>query len=261
MLLLAAAVAAAPARAADPVLSEREERTGARMVEVATPFTQGRGNLETTFGFRIAQSVQDGDEHNLWGIDSAADVVFALAYGVTSRFDLELLRSSFDETYELAAKWQLLDASRGAPFSLAVRLGGDWIGAQGVDGRQRPFAQLLLARRLGRGVLLTAAPSYVDETPRLRHAGNVPLGLTLPFVRGSLLKLEVVPENRDLDDSKLGWRLGVSKASADNIFEMTIGNSRATTVDQILGGDFAGGFETGDVRLGFNVVRYWRLSK
>lgn len=259
-MLLAAALAA-PAWAGDPVLSQRDERTGARMVEVATPFTQGRGNLETSFGFRIAQTVQDGDEHNLWGIDSGADVVFAVAYGVTSRFDVELLRSSFQETYEVAAKWQLLDPARGAALAAAVRVGGDWIGAENIDGRQRPFVQLLLARRLGRDVLLTAAPSYVDETPRLRHAVNVPVGLTLPFVRGSLLKLEVVPENRDLDDSRLGWRVGISKAAADNIFEITLGNSRATTVDQILGGDFAGGFESDDVRLGFNVVRYWRLSK
>lgn len=259
--LLAALLGGAGAATAQPYLSQRPEKTGTRLVEVATPFTQGRGNFETMFGFRISQTVQDGDAHNLWGIDSGADVLFGLAYGARSWLDLELFRSSFQETYELAVKAQLFDQTRGAWGSAALRLGADLIRAEGIADPERPFAQLLLARHLGHGVTLELAPSYVGDTPRLRNAFNVPVGLTLPFVGGSLLKLEVVPENRDLDESQLGWRLAVSKATEANLYELTFGNSRAATVDQTLGGDFAGGFERDDVRLGVNVVRYWRPSK
>ncbi len=255
---LAWAGAARPARAQDPVLSQREEKTGARMVEVATPFTQGRGNFELMFGFRMAETVQDGDAHDLWGIDSGADVGIGVAYGAGSRWDLELFRSSFQETFELAVKAQLWDQSSGDGVSIALRAGADLVRAEAVADRDRPFAQILLARRLGRGVTFLVAPSYVGDTPGLRNAFNVPVGLTLPFLGGGLIKLEVVPENRDLDASQMGWRVALSKATAAHLLELTFGNSRATTVDQILGGDFAGGFDRDDVRIGVNVVRYFQ---
>ena len=60
-----------------------------------------------------------------------------------------------------------------------------------------------------------------------------------------------------LDGSRHAWHVAVSKALGGHIFEVLVGNSRATTVDQILGGDSAAGFEEDDVRLGFNIVRYF----
>jgi hypothetical protein len=252
---------ALPASGADLFLSQRSEKTGARMVEVATPFTQGRNNFELMFGFRMAQTVQDGDVHDLWGVDSGADVGIALAYGIGSRFDAELHRSSFQETFELAVKGQVFDQASGAWASAAVRAGADLVMAEAVPDSERPFVQLLLARQLGRGVTLTLAPSYVRDTPALRNAFNVPVGLTLPFFGGGLVKLEVVPENRDLEASQLGWRVALSKATSAHLLEVTLGNSRGTTMDQILGGDFAGGFEQDDVRVGVNVVRFWRPGR
>src|SRR6185295_12259167 len=91
--------------------------------------------------------------------------------------------------------------------------------------RERPFAQVLLARRLGEGVTLLVAPSFVRDTPRLRNAFNVPLGLTFPFFGGGLVKVEVVPENRDLDSSVFGWRLALSKATRGHLLELTLGNA------------------------------------
>jgi hypothetical protein len=254
------ALAALPVAASDVFLSQRPEKTGARMVEVATPFTLGRGNFEVMFGFRMAQTVQDGDVHDLWGIDSGADVGIGLAYGIGSRFDVELYRSSFQETFELALKGQVFDQSSGDWGSAGLRAGLDWVAADQVPDSERPFAQLLLARHFGHGVTLTVVPSYVRDTPALRNAFNVPVGLTLPFFGGGLIKLEVVPENGDLEASELGWRMAFSKATTAHLLELTLGNSRGTTVDQILGGDFAGGFEHDDVRVGVNVVRYWRAS-
>ena len=50
-------------------------------------------------------------------------------------------------------------------------------------------------------------------------------------------------------------RGAVSKQVGGHIFEVLVGNSRATHVDQLLGGDSAAGFASGDVRLGFNLIR------
>lgn len=261
-LLAWVAIAAAPGlvHAQDPFPTQRPEKIGARLVEIATPFTRGRGNFEVVFGFRMAQTVDEGGVHDLWGIDGGADVGIGVAYGVRSRFDLEVFRTSFLETFELAAKASLWDQQEGAWASVGLRAGTDLVRGTSVD-RERPFAQVLLARHFGHGVTLLVSPSYVTDTPRLSNAFNVPVGLTLPFFAGSLVKIEVVPENRDLESSVMGWRVAFSKATAGHFLELTLGNSRATTVDQILGGDFAGGFARDDVRVGVNVVRYFHPGK
>jgi hypothetical protein len=245
LALLAGALVAPPASGQPALfLSQRPERVG---------------NFELRFSFRMSETVQDGGVHDLWGIDSGADIGIGLAYGVGNRFDLEVLRSSHLETFELAAKLALSDQAAGQWASVALRAGIDASRGSSED-RERPFGQLLVARRLGRGVTLQVAPSWIRDTPRLRNAFNVPVGLTLPLGGGSLIKLEAVPENRDFEDSVLGWRVAFSKATKGHLLELTLGNSRAMTLDQILGGDFAGGVERGDVRLGINVVRYFHLA-
>lgn len=220
-----------------------------------TPFPVGGRRLEVLFVHRFQQPVQDGDSSDLWGLDSGADVGLGLAWGVTSHLQLDLLRSSFQEDFELAGKYLFLEQAARVPFSLALRAGTDLVRREGVADGTRPFVQVLLSRRFASGVNLLASPSWVRDTPRLRDAFNVPLGLTFPLGRGRLVELEVVPENRDLDESVTAWHVAVSKALGGHVFEVVLGNSRAVTVDQYLGGDSAAGFEEGDVRLGFNIVR------
>jgi hypothetical protein len=228
---------------------------GTRLVDVATPFTIGARTLEVLFIHRFQQTVQAGGSSDLWGLDGGADVGLGLGWGVTRNLDLTLLRSSFQKDFELAGKFLAFDQARRVPLSLAVRAGADLLRRDGVADPDRPFVQLLLARRLAPGVNLLAAPSWVRDTPRLRNAFNVPLGLTFGLPGGALVEVEVVPENRDLDDSVTAWHVALSKAVGGHVFEVVAGNSRATTVDQMLGGDSAAGFARGDVRLGFNLVR------
>lgn len=251
--------AAAPdpeAAAPDPDAPVRQDALGSRLVDTPTPFTVGSRRLEIVFTHRFHQPVQDGDESNLWGLDSGADVGIGFTYGVASRLDLSLYRSSFQENFELAAKYLVVEQSARVPFSLGVRAGADLLRQEEVQDASRPFVQLLLVRRFAPGVNLLLSPSWVRDTPRLRDAFNVPVGITLPFGTG-LVELEWIPANQDLEESQDGWHVALSQDVGGHIFEVVVGNSRATTVDQYLGGDFAGGFETGDVRLGFNLIRYW----
>ena len=112
-----------------------------------------------------------------------------------------------------------------------------------------------MARRLRPGLDLLLAPSWVRDTPRLRNAWNVPAGLAVALPGGSLLEIEVVPKDRDLQGSVTAWHAALAKQLGGHLFQLVLGNSRATTVDQMLGGDFAGGFRARDVRLGFNLIR------
>jgi hypothetical protein len=251
-LLLAGAAAAQEPGPYEPV---RRDPLGTRLINVATPYPVGARTLEVIFTHRFNQPVNDGTVHDLWGLDSGADTGIGLALGVTRSFDLSLYRSSFQESYEVAGKFLVLEQAPRVPVTIAVRAGADLLRREGVADADRPFAQILLARRFARGFNLLLSPSWVGDTPRLRDAFNVPIGLTLALSPSTMIELELIPENRDLDESETAWHVALSKAVGGHIFEIVLGNSRATTVDQFLGGDSAAGFEPGDVRLGFNIVR------
>jgi hypothetical protein len=49
--------------------------------------------------------------------------------------------------------------------------------------------------------------------------------------------------------------VGAVKRVRGHAFLIYFGNSRATTTDLLAGSDIPGGFKSGDVRLGFNLVR------
>lgn len=233
----------------------RREPLGTRLVNGATPFPVGARKLEVLFTHRFHLPVNDGTSHDLWGLDSGADTGIGLALGVTPSLDLSLYRSSFQENYEVAGKFLVFEQARRVPATIALRAGADLLRREGVADSTRPFAQLLLSRRLAPGISVLLSPSWVADTPRLENAWNVPVGLAFALPRGYLVELEAVPENRDLPESEPAWHVAFSKALGGHIFEIVLGNSRATTVDQMLGGDSEAGFDRGDVRLGFNIVR------
>lgn len=260
--LLAALLAAGSAAAQDLAPQSDADRPvgrdslGTILINGATPYTLGARKLEVLFTHRFQQAIQDGDSHNLWGLDNGADVGIGLAWGATDRLDLSVYRASFQEDFELAGKFLAFEQSRRIPLNLAFRAGVDHLRRPGVEDPTRPFAQLLLSRRIAPGVNLLVSPSWVRDTPRLRNAFNVPIGLTFPLPgEDNLIEIEYIPASRDLDDSVDAWHVALSKKVGGHVFEVVLGDSRATTVDQMLGGDFAGGFRTRDVRLGFNIVR------
>jgi hypothetical protein len=251
-LALSAPAATAQGGPYDPV---RRDPLGTLLINGPTPYTLGSRRLEVLFTHRFQQPVnQGGDSHNLWGLDSGADVGIGLAYGLTSHLDLSVYRASFQEDFELAGKLLVLEQAPRVPLTLAVRAGLDHLRRPGVEDPGRPFVQLLLARKIVPGVNLLVSPSWVRDTPGLRNAFNVPLGLTFPFPGGALIEIEHIPANRDLEGSREAWHVAFSKSVGGHIFEVVAGNSRATTVDQMLG-DSAAGFRQRDVRLGFNIIR------
>jgi hypothetical protein len=201
--------------------------------------------------------VQQGSSGDLYGLDSGADVGIGLSAGIGRSLDLSFYRSSFEADFELAAKWVALRQGPGIPLSLALRGGVDLPGRTGVLPHTRPLAQVLLAMRFAPGCNLLVSPSWVSDTPRLHNAYNVPVGITFPLPRKLMVELEAIPPNRKLHGSQTAWHAALSKTVGWHIFKLVVGNSRATTLDQMLGGDSETGFKNRDVRLGFNLVRYF----
>lgn len=255
VLIVLSLAGSAAAQEPGPWEPVRRDGLGTRLVNGPTPYTIGARKVEVIFTHRFHQPVNDGDGHDLWGLDSGSDTGIGLGLGLTRHLDLSLYRASFQEDYELAGKFLVLEQAPRVPLTLALRAGADFLRRPGVEDAERPFVQLLLARQLRPGVNLLLSPSWVADTPRLENAFNVPVGITFPLPGRYLVELEVIPENGDLDDSETAWHVAFSKALGGHVFKIVLGNSRATTVDQMLGGDSAAGFDRGDVRLGFNIVR------
>jgi hypothetical protein len=255
ILLLAAPLAAQEAEPLDPYAPIVRDDLGTRFVNVPTPYPVRARTVELIFLHRFRVPLNEGSASDLWGLDNGADVGIGVGLGITPHLDVSFLRSSFQEDFELAAKFLFLEQAQRIPLSIAVRAGVDRLEREGVEDPTRPFAQLLLARRFGRGFNLLLSPSWVRDTPRMRNVFNVPIGLTVPLPHESLLEVEVIPENRDLDESETAWHAALAKRVGGHIFELVFGNSRALTVDQYLGGDSATGFRSDDVRFGFNLIR------
>ena len=213
------------------------------------------------FSHRFQQAINDGDSHNLWGLDSGADVGIGLAWGATDHLDLSLYRASFQEDFELAGKFLAFEQAPRRPLTVAVRAGADLLRRPGIEDRDRPFVQLLLARKLARGVNLLVSPSWVRGTPRLRNAFNVPIGLTFPLPGEQLIEIEYIPRQPGPGRQPRRLARRPFQAVGGHIFEIVLGNSRASTVDQMLGGDSAAGFEKRDVRLGFNIIRDFSFAR
>jgi hypothetical protein len=262
LIVLALLLGAIPAVAQDelpggPYDPIRRDALGTRLVNGSTPYPVGDRKIELLFTHRFQESVQNGNSHDLWGLDSGSDVGIGIGVGLTRRLDLSLYRASFQEDFEIAGKLLIFEQAPRVPVTVAVRAGADLLRRPGVQAPGRPFFQLLLARQIVPGVNILLSPSWIRDTPQLRNAFNVPLGFSFPLPRDYLVEVEAIPRNHSLDASRTAWHTALSKQVGGHIFEIVLGNSRATTVDQMLGGDSAAGFQTRDVRLGFNLVRYF----
>lgn len=226
-----------------------------RLVNFPTHLTVGRGTLQVVFTHRFSQTVGDGGAEELFGLDSAADVGIGLDLGLGRNLEVGLYRSSFFKQLEASAKVTLARQGEGWPVGVAVRLGAGYRGARGVEERWTGVGQLVLARELSPSWEVFLIPMFASDTPTLRRAGNLGAALAWRLPKNWELLAEVIPANRDAPTGVAAWAAGLVKRVPGHEFLMYLGNSRATTVDLLVGSDLPGGFEKGDIRLGFNITR------
>lgn len=235
-------------------------RTGTYYVNVPTPLTLPKGVLEVRFTHRFAEPVNDGDSHDLWGLDGSADIGIGVAWGFTESLQAELFRTDVQDNIEAALKWRFLRQAPDFPVSITLRGGTDILTEENIDDRTSLFLQTVVSRQMSRRLELFAVPTYANEAGSFDHAFNVPFGL-IWFPRPNMgLVLELIPENRDLPDavdSSFGWAVALKRAIGGHFFEILLANTRATHVSQSVGGElFRGvGLDSEDVHLGFNIVR------
>ena len=240
------------------------------LLTLPTTHIPAAGAWETRFTHRFNQSIDEGEVfYSLFGLDGGANVTMGLSYTWRPRVQFALMRSNVLDTYEVSAKYLVAQQARSIPFSAALRVGADLRAERDLDDRTSFFAQALLSRQFGQRVEIFAIPTIVTDAGRavsedrsvalFDHAFNVPVGAAVMVRRGTSLVVELFPPNGDLPDEQtadLGWAFGIKQAIGGHFFEILLTNTSVTTTDQYVTSTHQGApFDTGDLRLGFNIER------
>jgi len=251
----------APASEPTPTPEPTRPPEGSRIINLPSTEVPAAGTLGVLFTHRFKKTLGESNARNLFSLDSGADDDFGVSYSPWTNLEVSFDRSSIDADYELAAKYCFLPMEPNRPFALTLRVGGDADTKEDIEDRQAFFAQGIASVALGSRARITVVPTYVSNTSRFRNVFNVPVAVSLALTRSVNVHGEFVPKNRDYGASEFGWIVAVEKTVLRHRFSWTFGNLRATTVDQYSASDPAGGrLSRGDVYMGFNIVRQWKLK-
>jgi hypothetical protein len=271
-LLLVLTFAALPALAEDRYTPIAPMPVGNQLLTLPTSHIPAAGTWEVIFSHRFNQSIDEGDAvHSFLGLDGGANVTLGASYTPFRDFEVSLVRSNILDTLELAGKYVVIQQSRAIPVSAALRGGFDFRTEEDVEDSSSVFAQAIVSHQFGQRAVVFAVPTFVTNAGRandnnvsvaqFENAFNVPFGASYQITRRLSLVGEIIPPNRDLPqglESDLGWAAGIKSVVGGHFFEVLLTNSNGTTVDQYATSTFQGvPLKTGDLQLGFNIVRRW----
>jgi len=210
-----------------------------------TAETLERGSWLFEISHRFQPPVSGGADA-LWGLDGPVVNRLALAYGITDRAMVGLVRSNLSDNLEAGAKLRLAEGGRDrTPFMLAVAGGVAWnTELPDLDGLEdnetQAYAQLILdvgpAPRLALGLVPT-----VVRNPRVADAGaatSLALGLHGQWyvADGTSLFAEwLVARGREDLEHDAGT-LGVELETGGHFFKLVATNSTRMSPTQFLGG-------------------------
>jgi hypothetical protein len=210
-----------------------------------------------------------------WGIDSGANVRFAMEYGFTDRFSFLLARSSMDRVYEMTGKLRLLDQmSDGSfPVSVGVHLTG---GIQTLDeilladdvpwlDRTHIAASVPISHQVRDGVSVMVVPmgARFRETyatlrladPADRTVLGLGLGARVKVGRLTSLTGQWIPTRGSSSEtvrSVVG--LGADLETGGHVFQLYFTNVQGLNDAYVLAAP-VGQVTDGGLRFGFNVNR------
>lgn len=233
---------------------------GTRFLQTQSPLVNDKGIFEVVFTHRFNQPVNEAGGNDLFGLDSGANIGIGVSWVPVARLSAEVYRASSGGDYEFAAKWAALEPTKERPLGVALRAGANWMTKYELEDKFGGFGQLLVAWTFADRVTVAAAPTFASNTPLFKNAFNVPLALQVRLGRGLTAGGEYIFRNSDLEGSVGQWSFAVEKALWRHRFLVWIGNSPATTVDQMVAGDYAGGVTESNIRLGFNISRQFQIG-
>jgi uncharacterized beta barrel domain-containing protein DUF5777 len=265
---------------------------GNRFINLSTPLTNDPGVFEAVITHRFDQPVKDSSGSNLWGLDGPAEIGLGVEYVPLKNLAVQIYRARSHADYEFAAKVTLFRPTEKIPIGVGVRGGLNWLSGSdltgfGLEKQSSGFGQLLVSATLLDRVTLAVAPSYVQRTPVQTNVWNVPVMAQIKITKSVALIGEFIPKSKadlksvsgiDPDTGALTfasvapvyqWAVLLEKSVYHHRFGLYIGNTVASTIDQLMGGDFGaartqdkdgnsvivGGVTDRNLHFGFNLIR------
>ncbi|MEO6325188.1 MAG: DUF5777 family beta-barrel protein [Thermoanaerobaculia bacterium] len=239
---------------------------GTHFVSTNTPLVNDQGVFEAIITHRFVTPVREAGGQRAFGLDTGASIGLGMDYTFVKNLAVQVYRQSVDADYEFALKGTILRPTAVFPVAVGARFGIDWQTADYIPQKYAtPFGQLLLSVTLGDRVTLSAAPSWASRTPTGHHAWNVPVAAQIKVTNSISAIAEYIfaraSRNGDPAETVGQWSFAIEKAVYHHRFALVIGNTSATNVDEMIGGDFVGGSITeSNIRLGFNIVRQFDIA-
>lgn len=260
---------------------------GNRFINIYTPLVNDPGTFEAIITHRFNQAVKDGGGSNLWGLDGSAEIGLGVEYVPVKNVAVQIYRVRSHADYEFAAKVTLFRPTQELPIGIGVRGGVNWLSGNdlagsGLQKQSSGFGQFLVSGTLFDRVTLAAAPTYVQRTPVQADVWKVPMMARIKITKSVALIGEfLLKSNADLKGFDPGtgtfvdvtpvyqWSVMLEKSVYHHRFGLYIGNTVASTVDQMMGGDFGGartvdqdgnrilvgGVTDRNIHFGFNIIR------
>lgn len=270
---LAAGLAPKPAGGQDRPVNWQRQREATRppvtvfhatqSANLPTAETLGRGEWLFEISHRFVPPVSGGADV-LWGLDGPVVNRLGLAYAVSDRAMLGVLRSNLRDNLEMGGKVRILEGrGDGTAWMVALAGGVAWNtevpDAPGFDGSEtQAYAQGVADVRLGDRLALGLVPTVV-RNPRIEdveRATALALGahaqLHLSTV-ASVFAEWVATGSRPGQEHDPGT-VGIELETGGHFFKLVLTNQTRMNPTQVMGGA-PHPFTPRQLRLGFNVTR------
>lgn len=242
---------------------------GTRVVNGHSVETMNEGELEFLISHRFGPV--NGGTYELFGLDQAS-IRFGLEYGIKKWFNVGFGRSSFGKHYDAFLKVALLRQSDQMPISL-VAFSSAAINTLRpnnelpvpIQSRMAYSSQILIAKKFGDKLSLQLMPTYVhynlvetrqekNDALALGAAAKVQVSKNL----GVTLEYYYPLPNQLADNKHPSLALGFDINTGSHVFQVHLTNSSGM-IEKAFVGETTGDWLNGDIKLGFNISRTFKL--
>lgn len=282
-LVVAAFAPRAHAQAQDPRAQDAPAPTPAaasdeielNLINLPTTLPLKRHQSYFRLTHRFARDLRRGDfgslVEDLFSLDNGAVIGLEYRFGVTSRLEAGVHRTTLSKTIQFFGRYDTLRQSDSMPVSLSVV--GSVEGLNNIQDHHQPAAGATVSRLVGSWLALYASPTFVGRTRAVDFLGGghdghdhdvpgvvddggndntmfVGLGARVRVRPSVSISTEVTPRVGGYDPNGTTWGVAIEKLTRGHMLQLNFTNSFGTTPGQL-----ARGGSTHDVYLGFNLTR------
>ena len=226
-----------------------------------TAETLAKGELLFEISHRFVPAVSDGADA-LWGFDGPVNNRFGLAYAVSDRVMLGVVRSNHHDNVELNAKALLWERRSGSNAFMVAGMGGLAWNTQGPfgadDNETQEYGQLILNAAFGDKIAVGLVPTLLNN-PVIIDATSESLLVLGGYAQVYLsqhtsLFAEWIKSERRTGLEFDSGTFGIELETGGHFFKIVLTNQVRMNPTQFLGGTPLE-FTANEWRVGFNITR------